>query len=363
MRVAIGPRRAAALVAAAALLVALPPIADDPARAAIRRRLVVDCRQPDTCWPAAFTFTPNGRQIYYAERFTGQIRVFNRNTGSDKLWRGLGGVATQGEQGVLGIALDPDWPADGWVYVYYTKNGNPDRNLIVRMRKRAGGGFRTQRLLRIPAANIHNGGVIHFGPDDKLWAVTGDASNPARSQKKRNPAGKVLRMNQNGSRPGNNPFRGVAYSYGHRNSFGFDFDPRTGRVWQTENGPQCDDEINRILKGKNYGWGPSSACPNTSESGPGPKQPKKVFNPPIAPTGAAFCQRCGLGRKARGDLIFGAFNDGKIRRLQLTNRRKGAGAVAVIFNHPRGILAVEAAPRPDRHIYFSDSRGIYQLRR
>jgi aldose sugar dehydrogenase len=350
-------KRIALAVAAALILpLLLPP---SLASAAVRRVRVIACPGGD-CWPAAFAFTPNGQRIFYARRFTGEIRVFDLRTKRDRRYHRIRGVATSGEQGLLGLAVDPGWPRQRFVYAYYT-NTNPLQNRIVRIRKQ-GGSTRVKRLATIPAANFHNAGVIHFGPDGKLWAVTGDAGNRALSQRRRSPAGKVLRMNRNGSRPKNNPFaKSKAWSFGHRNSFGFAFDPRTGRPWQTENGPECDDEINRILKGRNYGWGPNSSCPGTSTEGPNPVRPRHLFNPVVAPTGAAFCQRCRLGGAVNGNLLVGAWNTNRIYRLVLNDRRTGVVRRQVLFANPRGVVAVEAAP--DGRIYFSDPGGIYRLRR
>ena len=161
--------------------------------------------------------------------------------------------------------------------------------------------------------------------------------------------------------PSTNPFDGKhTYSFGHRNSFGITHDPQTGRVWQTENGPQCNDEVNRIIRGRNFGWGPSSACPNTNLSGPRPAKPRTLFRRVVAPTGLAFCESCGLGPDNEGNLLMGSWNDGKIRRLVISSTRKGITERRRIYRHPRGILAMEAAP--DGTVYYSDMRGIYRLR-
>ena len=353
-----GPvRRGAAAVLACALL-ALP---EAPATAAGRDR-VVRCKG-GTCWPAAFTFTPDGGTIFYAERLSGEIRKLTLAGSKDSRWTKIPDVSLRGEQGVLGIALDPDWERgrrQQWVYVYYTE-GHPHRNVIVRMRRRSGGGVQRDRLLTIPASDYHDGGVLHFGPDDKLYAVTGDSQNPGLAQQKGSPAGKVLRLEQNGKRPGGNPFPGShAYSYGHRNSFGFAFDPQTGTLWQSENGPECDDEVNLILPGRNYGWGGASSCPDINDSGPNPERPKATFNPVPALTGMAFCEGCGLAAEVEGDLLVGAYNDGKIRNLSLNPNRDGVGSIGVLYDHPNAVLAIEAAP--DGRIYFSDPNGIFRLR-
>jgi glucose/arabinose dehydrogenase len=356
-------RRAVTLALTAVLLTAMPPLGNSPAQAA-QRVQVIDCRNANPqCWPTAFVFTPNGDHVFYVERYTGQIRRHTLSNNHDVQWADIDNVATQGEQGVLGIALDPRWsqPNRRWVYVYYTHQG-PLQNRILRLRETSGGNLKKDKLQTIPAASgYHNGGPIHIGPDGKLWAVTGEAHDTARAQDVDNPSGKVLRLNLNGNRPGDNPIAGSkAFSYGHRNSFGFTFDPETDEPWQTENGPGCKDEINHILPGENYGWGAASSCPDTSNSGPTPRQPEIFYTPTIAPTGAAFCDGCSLGPAAEGDLLFGAWNDGKIRRLVLNDTRNDVTADFVVFTNPNGVMAVEAAP--DGRIYFSDPNGIYRLK-
>jgi aldose sugar dehydrogenase len=358
-------RRAMILSAVATTLLALPPLGGTPASAAVGRVRVIDCRGSNpSCWPAAFAFTPNGQEVFYVERFTGQIRRHTLATNHDIQWGKVNNVATSGEQGMLGLTLDPRWnraPKFRWVYVYYTRQ-SPLQNRIIRLRK-TGNGLVRNHLQTIPAASgYHNGGPIHFGPDGRLYAATGDAHSAARAQDRDDPGGKVLRLTNTGRRPGDNPIPGSkAFSFGHRNSFGFAFDPLTGRLWQTENGPGCDDEVNFVRPGRNYGWGPGSDCPGTSTSGPNPVQPRKRYTPPIAPTGAAFCDGCGLGQAAENDLLFGAWNDGIIRRLVLNGSRNGITGQQQVFNNPSGVMAVEAAPAGG--IYFSDSSGIFKLRR
>jgi glucose/arabinose dehydrogenase len=357
-------RRAVAIAALAVSISALPPLGGQPAAAAVSKVLVVDCRAGNpTCWPAAFAFTPNGSNIFYVERFTGQIRRHGVNTGADRLWATIGNVGTAGEQGVLGIALDPRWDQAArsrWVYVYYT-NADPLENRIIRLKNLSGGGLRRETLVQIPAATVHNGGVIHFGPDGKLYAVTGDATNLSRAQDVSNLAGKVLRLNLNGSRPADNPIAdSKAFSYGHRNSFGFTFDPQTDVLWQTENGPECEDEINLVLPGANYGWGPGSDCPGISTSGPNPVQPEwNSGSATIAPTGAAFCDGCGLGTEPEGNLLVGIWNQGSIRRWVLDAERDDLVGDFLLYQSSASVAAVEAAPNGG--IHFSDNSGIYRL--
>ncbi|MGH2709989.1 MAG: PQQ-dependent sugar dehydrogenase [Actinomycetota bacterium] len=321
------------------------------------------------CWPAAFAFTPNGKQIFYLERYSGEIHRYTLKGRRDSRWGAVGPVDGDGERGALGIAVDPRWnkgnkkqrSKNQWIYVFYTSE-SPLENRVVRLRKRSGGGPTEDRLLRISidGASNHNGGPIHFGPGGKLFVATGEQAVPSRSQDLDDPAGKVLRLNRTGGRPGDNPLPGSkAYSFGHRNSFGFTFDPVNDTVWQTENGPECEDEVNLVLPGENYGWGVGSSCPNTSTEGPSPSEPEHEWTPTIVPTGAAFCYGCGLGDTVEGDLLVGVYGGGRILNLSLDGQRDDVTGEATLYDHSSGVLAVER--RPNGRVYFSDSSGIFQL--
>lgn len=166
------------------------------------------------------------------------------------------------EGGLLGIALHPQFDTNKYVYLYYTygsSRGNT-QNRVVRMK------FENNQLTNeevildnIPGAPNHNGGRIKFGPDNNLYITTGDAQEPSRSQDRNNLAGKILRVTDTGQAAAGNPFGNRTYSYGHRNPQGIAWDSN-GVLWESEHGPSggwpncCQDEINKIESGKNYGW-------------------------------------------------------------------------------------------------------------
>jgi glucose/arabinose dehydrogenase len=356
--------------ATAAALFASPALQAPPAvaqAASFGRRVVAGGLNN----PAAFTFTPRGR-IFYGERGTGEIHIFRPATGSDTLFFRIPNVIADGERGLLGIALHPAFPSTPLVYAYVTRNvnGGP-RNQIVRITDQSGHGTGMTVLFStaLSSATNHNGGRIEFGPDGMLYAVVGENANPASSQNLRNPKGKVLRFAPSGRAAPGNPFISSStrdhriWSFGLRNSFGFNLDPQTGRLWETENGPECNDELNRIVKGGNFGWGPNETCSgtapqNTNNSGPAPRiLPKRFYTPTIAPTGAAFCQGCDLA--SAGRLFFGDFNNGNIHRVTLTSSRLGVASQAVVFTHSEGVLSMERGPNGG--IYFSDTGAIYRL--
>ncbi len=363
-------------VAALAALASNPATPADAGGPQIRVIKVADLRQP-----VGFTFTPNGR-IVYLERDTGKVRFLNPATGRDRVFFRIGGVDAQGERGALGVALHPDWPRRPFVYVYVTRGPGrvPLQNQLLRLRDVRGRGADLTVLLRSPigARANHNGGRIAFGPDGKLYVVIGDGGeDPSTAQDLTSePRGKILRLNPGGSIPPTNPFPGSpVWSFGHRNSIGFAFDPQTGRLWETENGPDCNDEVNRIVKGGNFAWGPSQACgslatpADTNQDGPTPRQlPQLWFTDTIAITGAAFCERCGLGAMFAGDLILGCANGtckadvGPLAHVDLNAARTqlvGGARPIVQTDHTGPVYSMEVAP--DGHLYFSDAKGIYRL--
>jgi glucose/arabinose dehydrogenase len=312
-------------------------------------------------FPAAFTIRPDGK-FFYGERLTGEIRIYDPVSGSDTLLITVPNLQNQGERGLLGLALLPR-STHLVLFAYATRlvNGTPTNQIL-----RIATSLQVVFSSNVASQIVHNGGRILFGPDEDLYAVIGDAANPANSQDLAKNAGKILRMTATGGVPSDNPFPGnLAWSYGHRNSYGFGFDPLTGRLWQTENGPECNDEINLVTKGTNYAWGPHATCStppqppaNTNQDGPNPVMPLAWFTPPTAPTGAAFCVGCGIP-SGEGAMFFAAYNTRQITKVVLDANRTGIASMQVVYTHPRSILSMERGP--DRAVYFSDTQGIYKL--
>jgi glucose/arabinose dehydrogenase len=318
-------------------------------------------------FPAGFTFAPDGR-IYFGELFTGNIKVYDPATEETTLFYHVTRIVSGKEQGFLGLALHPNYPDSPFVYAYASRKvSGVDTNQILRIREESGVGVSKKPIWSGLSAISHNGGRILFGPDGKLYAFVGDRASGANAQDLSNDYGKVLRMTPQGSVPPDNPFAdSLIYSYGHRNSFGFAFDPQSGFMWETENGPECNDELNRVREGRNHGWGPNRTCDtppepplNTNQDGPNPVLPQAWYTPTIAPAGAAFCEGCGLGTGYGGRLLFGAYNDGRIRLVTLSADRRRLRSETVAYQHTKPVLSLEVAP--DGSILFSDPSGIFKL--
>ncbi|WP_285757473.1 PQQ-dependent sugar dehydrogenase [Nocardiopsis ansamitocini] len=201
-----------------------------------------------TPWDIAFL--PDGAALV-SERDSG--RVVRVEPGKDTEEAGVvEGVASGGEGGLLGLAISPDFASDSAVYAYFTTD---DDNRIVRMDYDRAEGLGAAEVVvdKIPKASTHNGGRIAFGPDGMLYAGTGDAGSPERSQDIDSPAGKILRMTPEGEPAEGNPFDNLVYSYGHRNVQGLAWD-EDGQLFGVEFGQNTFDEVNMIQPGANYGW-------------------------------------------------------------------------------------------------------------
>jgi len=313
-------------------------------------------------WPTAFSFSPDGR-IFVAERLTGAIRIIRDGALQALPFAVLANTGTTGEQGLLGLALDPAFPQAPWVYAYHTFEDPTGGvyNRVVRIRAVGDLGGPPEALLApIPASSFHNGGVIGFGPDGKLYVLTGDAQDSQAAQDLRVANGKVLRTNPDGTVPADNPFVGspnanpYVFTLGHRNMFGIAFHPVTGRAYVTENGPQDSDEVNLLVAGGNYGWPIVRGIAND----PRFIDPLVVYVQVIAPTNAIAYTGSEFP-EFEGDLLFGDWNTGSLRRLDLVPPAYDAVAgQEVAFGAPSGILDVELAP--DGSIWFTTFDAIYR---
>ncbi|MFB7914327.1 PQQ-dependent sugar dehydrogenase [Streptomyces sp. NPDC056061] len=218
-------------------------------------------------------------------------------------------VTTGGEGGLLGVAVDPEWSTNHYVYFMHTAS---EGNRVARMTYDGSSLTGYKVLLQgIKKNKYHNGGRLAFGPDGYLYASTGEAQDRDLAQDKNSLNGKILRMTRDGKAAPGNPFGTYVYSYGHRNPQGLAFD-RNGRLWEAEFGDSSKDELNLIQPGKNYGWpiceGSCSTAGMTN-----PKMTWKVSE--ASPSGIAIVRNVIYMAALRGERLWRVPIDGDTGNL------------------------------------------------
>jgi glucose/arabinose dehydrogenase len=190
---------------------------------------------------------------------------------------------SSGERGLLGVAFDPNFQTNNFIYVYYTATTTPRHNRVSRFTANGdvvvpGSELTILDLDNLSNATNHNGGAIHFGPDGKMYVAVGENANGTNSQTLNNRLGKMLRINSDGSIPSDNPFFNTAtglnksiWALGLRNPFTFAFQPGTGRMFINDVGQDTWEEINDGIAGSNYGW------PDTEGATPDPRFRSPLF--------------------------------------------------------------------------------------
>ncbi len=248
----------------------------------------------------------------------GQIRLMQNDSVSDEVLFTFAEALSQEEAGLMSLAVDPNFEMNRYVYacVAYDKYSN----FVTKIERLT---FFENKLNRneiilddIPAAQYHAGCRIKFGPDDKLYITTGDATNKDLPQDKESPAGKILRINNDGSIPSDNPFPdNPVWSYGHRNPQGIDWDAG-GVMYSSEHGPSVfdgpagGDEINLIVKGSNYGW----PLVSHDEVLPEAHSPLIQYTPAEAP-GSLMIYKSDLIPQYTGNIFFGALKGEGLMRV------------------------------------------------
>ncbi len=269
-------------------------------------------------------------------------------------------VATEGERGMLGIAITKHMAPNGntFVFLYYTENngsGSLLGNRVYRYELVDNKLINPKLILNLPATPgpFHDGGKVLIGPDKNVYAVIGDllyhrtqAQNVVTGGLPDLTSG-IIRVTQEGkavpdSHIGNTYPLNLYYAYGIRNSFGMDFDPITGKLWDTENGPNYGDEINLVEPGFNSGWAqvqgiwtPKGAIENENAGplnlhpsnlvdfgGKGKyKIPEFIWFQAIAPTALKFLNSSKLGKQYQNDLFVGDYNNGNLYHFKLSQNR------------------------------------------
>jgi glucose/arabinose dehydrogenase len=309
--------------------------------------------------PTAMAFAPDGR-LFVAQQ-GGALRVIKNGALLTQPFMTLS-VNSSGERGLLGVAFDPNFASNSFVYVYYTTSTSPIHNRLSRFTASAANpdvvaaGSEVQ-LLNLPAlssATNHNGGAIHFGADGRLYVAVGDNANGSNSQSFTTTLGKVLRVNPDGSIPSDNPFLGqttginqAIWALGLRNPFNFAVDPTNGRIHVNDVGQDTWEEVNHAIAGANFGW-PQTEGPNPPGVA-GVRYPIHTYQnagSSCAITGAAFYRPTTVTfpSEYNGRYFFGDYCGGFIRSLSPPDFATSAGFATGISSlvdiqvHPDGSL-------------------------
>ncbi|HEY0338407.1 MAG TPA: PQQ-dependent sugar dehydrogenase [Burkholderiales bacterium] len=313
--------------------------------------------------PWSIAWLPDGRMLV-TER-AGRLRIVSKDFRLDpQPVAGLPDIVVLGQGGLFEVALHPDYKENGWIYISYNGSGEGGHGTEL-MRAKLDGHrlidphvlFRLQPKSR---TGLHFGGRIVFDGKGHVFLTLGERGDMQRAQRLDDHAGSVIRVNEDGSVPNDNPFvnrkeaKPEKFTYGDRNMQGAALHPKTGELWTHEHGPQGGDEINIMRAGRNYGWpvityGANYGTGTKIGEGThkqGMEQPIYYWVPSIAPSGMAFYE----GDKFpnwRGNLFVGALKDEMLVRLELDGEKvtreerliKGAiGRIRDVRVGPDGLL-------------------------
>lgn len=306
--------------------------------------------------PWSIVFTSDTR-ILVNER-PGRLRVIENGVLKEEPLREFNDISNGSEEGLMGLALDPDYNVNKLIYISYAYER--DDALWVKVVRFVDNGTSLAEETIIfdgmPAEKYHAGCRLRFGPDKKLYITTGDAGERKLAQDLSKLHGKILRINGDGTIPSDNPFpNSPIWSYGHRNPQGIDWFPGTEVMWSTEHGPSGfdgpggGDEVNVIVKGQNYGWPEVSH----TDSREGMVSPILVFTPAEAPASGMF-YKSGKISDFKNTFLFGCLKGQGIMVVTVDpndpTKQISFKKIATKYGRIRDI-----AEGPDGNIYFSSS--------
>src|SRR5687767_853196 len=308
--------------------------------------------------PWSIVWAPDGRMIF-TER-PGRVRVFQNGKLQSQPLFTVSDVESRSEAGLMSVALHPQFASNRWIYLSYAYSADGLQVRVVRYRETPSG-FSDRKVIieNIPAAPAHAGCRLRFGPDGKLYITTGDATDRNLAQQLNSIAGKILRLNDDGTIPSDNPFvgrsdaRAEIFAYGSRNAQGIDFQPGTNLLFETEHGPSGfdgpggGDEVNIIDRGKNYGW----PVIHHRQKRAGMEAPLLEYTPACAPASGMFYRGSQLPQ-FKGNFFFGCLRGTRMIRVVLDGRRVVSEENLLEGKYGR---IRDIAEGPDGFIYFSTS--------
>lgn len=386
------------------LLVGLLPVTSSFAQWVNDPNLVVTVLPaPGLALPTGMRFL-DGDSIFVIEKNSGQVKLVENGVSSVVLDLD---VNTLSERGLLGIELHPDFATNGWTYLYYSQSGDSwSKNQLSRFTWNGTALVDEAPLLSFDSdpnqvnGPNHNGGPLKFGPDGKLYGITGDLNRDRAEQNNQSAAaisssaGGIFRINDDGTVPADNPFVGVGdpafdkwFAYGIRNSFGLAFDPVTNHLWETENGPEVYDEINLVAPGFNSGWsklmGPDARDPENAATdlvelpGSAYSDPEFSWLSPVAVTSLSFLADSSWGDEYDDAVLVGSSNTHDMYLFQLNDERDGfdmSGALSdlvadsieerdsLLFGPSFGVVTdIQIGPDGDVYVLSLNQSSIFKI--
>ncbi len=365
-------------------LVERPAYVPDPTAQLLRTkkqavRIEIVTSGLDTPW--GMGLLPDGRLVV-SER-PGRLRIVGNDGTLGEPVKNTPTAWVRQDGGYFDVAVHPDYARTGWIYLSYSElvpgySGPlpppgvagpppgfgplpPSNTRIVRGKVNARNEWVEQQdIARLPDSTyspsiIHYGQRFLFDGEGHLFWTLGDRGDPASAQNLGDPRGKIHRVNEDGSIPGDNPFvntpgaLGSIWSYGHRNPQGLAFDPRTGLLWETEHGPTGGDEVNIIEQGRNYGWGVTTKGVQnglTQQSQPGMEDPIVWYTPSVGPSGISFYTGNRYPGWRNSSLFVSMLTGQKLMRLEISDRTvveqepifEQFGRVRQIISGPDGLF-------------------------
>lgn len=328
--------------------------------------------------PWSMAFLPNGDMLV-TERM-GQLRLIQKGKLSPEPIKGLPEIVAKGQGGLLDIILHPKYKENGWIYFSYSspaKDGEEGKgsNTALMRAKLKGNTLTDQQLVFKAGPNVttnhHYGGRIAFDRAGFLYLTIGERGQQDEAQKLVNFQGKVIRLNDDGTVPKDNPFAGKAdakpeiYSYGHRNPQGLILNPTTGDLWEHEHGPQGGDEVNIIRRGANYGWpvitfgiGYDNSIISNDTAKVGMEQPVIYYKPSIAPCGMTFITSAKF-EDWKGNLLIGSLKFNYIKRCVIKNNK--VVSQETIFENIGRVRDLKEGPDGNIYVAIESSGQIVRI--
>jgi glucose/arabinose dehydrogenase len=310
-------------------------------------------------YPWEILYGPDN-QLWITER-GGKVSRVNPTDGTVTLVANISDVVSQGEGGLLGMALHPDFNTTPEVFVAYNYNKNGVYTKKVVKFTYSGGTLTNPVVLidNIPAATTHNGTRLAISADKKLFITSGDAATASRAQDQANTAGKIQRINLDGSIPADNPNPGSSlWSYGHRNPQGLVF--VGDRLYSSEHGNTTDDEVNIIQKGRNFGWpNVEGFCATGTEPAfctlNNVVEPIFAWSPTIAPSGIDYYNNDAIPQW-KNSLLLAVLKDTELLQLKLNAAGDKVDVVNTFYKNTYGRMR-DVAISPAGDVYIITSNG------